>query len=93
LFGSQDALEGLRSGALRVSSKSFVLTTLDTRSNAERRWNSASGVTRLTTTDIASDGPFRVRLQVSAKDNSTGWSNVTAEGRGTCHWVFALLRD
>jgi len=32
-------------------------------------------------------------LQVSANDASNGWSNVTAEGRGTCHWVFALLRD
>jgi hypothetical protein len=93
LFGSQDALEGLKSGALRISSKNFVLVTLDTSNNTERRWNSASGVSRLTTTDIASDGPFRVRLQVSASDPSSGWSNVTAEGRGTCHWVFALLRD
>jgi hypothetical protein len=93
LFGSQDALDGLKSGALRISSKSYVLTTLDTANNTERRWNSASGVSKLSTTDVPSDGPFRVRLQVSAKDNSTGWSNVTAEGRGTCHWVFALLRE
>lgn len=93
LFGSQDALEGLKAGALRISSKSYVLTTLDTSNNIERRWNSASGVTKLSTTDVASNGPFRVRLQVSAKDNPAGWSNVTAEGRGTCHWVFALLRE
>jgi hypothetical protein len=93
LFGSQDALEGLKSGALRISSKNYVLLTLDTSNNAERRWNSASGVSRLTTADIASDGPFRVRLQVSANDPLTAWSNVTAQGRGTCHWVFALLRE
>ncbi len=93
LFGSQDALEGLKSGALRISSKHYVLLTLDTSNNTERRWNSASGVARLSTTDIASDGPFKVRLQVSASDPSNGWSNVSAEGRGTCHWVFALLRD
>ena len=93
LFGSQDALEGLKSGALRISSKHYVLLTFDTSNNTERRWNSASGVARLTTTDIASNGPFKVRLQVSANDASNGWSNVTAEGRGTCHWVFALLRD
>ena len=93
LFGSQDALDGLKSGGLRISSKHYVLLTLDTSNNTERRWNSASGVARLTTTDVASDGPFKVRLQVSANDASNGWSNVTAEGRGTCHWVFALLRD
>ena len=93
LFGSQDALDGLKSGALRISSRNYVLITLDTSNNAERRWNSASGVARLTTTDIASDGPFKVRLQTSANDPAGDWSNVTAEGRGTCHWVFALLRD
>jgi len=93
LFGSQDALDGLKSGALRISSKNFVLYTFDTASNAERKWNSASGVSRLTTSDIASDGPFKVRLQTSATDTSTDWSKVTADGRGTCHWVFALLRD
>ena len=93
LFGSQDALNGLKSGALRISSKHYVLHTLDTSNNAPVRWNSASGVARLTTTDIASDGPFRVRFQTSPTDTSGDWSKVTADGRGTCHWAFALLRD
>lgn len=93
LFGSQDALAGLRSGALRISSKLFVLHTLDTSNNATQRWNSASGVSRLSTDDIASDGPFRIRFQTSANDTSSDWSKVTAAGRGTCHWAFALLRD
>lgn len=93
LFGSQDALNGLKSGALRISSKHYVLHTLDTSNNASVRWNSASGVSRLTTTDIASDGPFKVRFQTAAGDAAKDWSNVTADGRGTCHWAFALLRD
>ena len=93
LFGSQDALNGLKSGALRISSKHYVLHTLDTSNNASVRWNSASGVARLTTTDIASDGPFKVRFQTAPDDPAKDWSNVTADGRGTCHWAFALLRD
>jgi hypothetical protein len=93
LFGSQDALAGLKSGALRISSKHFVLHTLDTSTNASQKWNSVSGVSRLSTTDIASDGPFRVRFQTSPADTSGDWSKVTAEGRGTCHWAFALLRE
>lgn len=93
LFGSQAALDGLRSGALRISSKNFVLHTLDTSNNAATRWNSAAGVSRLSTNDIASDGPFRVRFQTAPGETSSDWSKVTAEGRGTCHWAFALLRD
>jgi len=93
LFGSQDALDGLKSGALRISSKHFVLHTLDTSDETTHRWSSVSGVSRLATSDIASDGPFRVRIQTSPDDNSTEWSKVTADGRGTCHWAFALLRD
>jgi hypothetical protein len=93
LFGSQAALEGLKSGALRISSRNFVLHTLDTSNNATHRWSSASGVSRLSTNDVASDGPFKVRIQTSPDDPSTEWSKVTADGRGTCHWVFALLHD
>ena len=93
LFSSQAALDGLKSGALRISSRNFVLHTLDTSNNATQRWSSASGVSRLSTDDVASDGPFKVRIQTSPDDPSTEWSNVTADGRGTCHWVFALLRD
>lgn len=93
LFGSQDALAGLKSGALHISSKHFVLHTLDTTNNSSQRWNSASGVSRLSTSDIASDGPFRIRFQTSPNEASTEWSKVTADGRGTCHWAFALLRD
>jgi hypothetical protein len=93
LFGSQEALAGLKSGALRISSKNFVLHTLDTSNNAAQKWNSAKGVSRLSTNDIASDGPFRVRFQTSQNDGASEWSKVTAEGRGTCHWAFALLRE
>lgn len=93
LFGSQDALAGLKSGALRISSKPFVLHTLDISNNATQRWNSASGVSRLSSNDIASDGPFRIRFQTSPNDTSSDWSKITAEGRGTCHWAFALLRE
>lgn len=93
LFGSQDALDGLKSGALRISSKHYVLHTLDTANNTTHRWNSASGVARLSTSDIVSDGPFRLRIQITPDDPASDWSKVTADGRGTCHWAFALLRD
>jgi hypothetical protein len=93
LFGSQDALDGLKSGALRISSKNFVLHLLDTSNNSPYRFASASGVSRLSTTDLKSNGPFRIRFQTLAEDETSDWSKVTAEGRGTCHWAFALLRN
>ena len=93
LFGSQDALAALNADAVRISSRHYVLHTLDTSDNSTRRWNSASGVARLSTTEVASDGPFRVRFQISADDAQKEWSSITAEGRGTCHWAFVVLRE
>jgi len=93
LFGSQDALAALKANAVRISARPYVLHTLDTASNSTHRWTSASGVARLSTTDIASDGPFSTRFQTTPDDASQDWSSITAEGRGTCHWAFALMRD
>lgn len=93
LFGSQDALQGLRDGALRISSRAFVLHTRDTSNNMTHRWTSASGVSRLSSANIPSDGPFEIRFQISPDDPNREWSTITANGRGTCHWAFALLHE
>lgn len=93
LFGSQDALEGLRTGVFRISSRPVVLHTRDTSNDTTHRWNSVSGVSRLTAGDIRSDGPFEIRFQTSPDDPAPGWSTITAEGRGTCHWAFALVGE
>lgn len=93
LFGSQDALEGLRNGAFAISSRPVVLHTRDASNNTTHRWNSVSGVSRLSATDIRSDGPFEVRFQTSPDDPAPGWSTITAQGRGTCHWAFALVGE
>jgi len=92
LFKSQDALDALNSGALRVSTEPFVFHVLDVGTSDAHRWNSASGVSKLSSTEIASEGPFRVRLQTAPRDPAPEWNSVTAEGKGTCHWVFVLTR-
>jgi hypothetical protein len=92
LFSSGDTFDGLNRGVFRISSEPYVLIALDDRSKQPRRWNSATGVTKLTWPNMASDGPFRVRFQTSPDDTSETWSTVTADGRGSCHWVHALLK-
>jgi hypothetical protein len=92
LFKSQDALEALNTGALRISNEPFVFHVLDVATSDAHRWNSASGVSKLSSTEVASEGPFRVRFQTAPGDPAPEWNSVTAEGKGTCHWVFALMR-
>jgi hypothetical protein len=92
LFKSQDALDALNSGALRVSTEPFVFHVLDMATSDGHRWNSASGVSKLSLKEIVSEGPFRVRFQTAPRDPAPEWNSVTAEGKGTCHWVFALMR-
>jgi hypothetical protein len=91
LFESKVALGGLRSGALRISSESFILHVLDTTTNVSHRWNSATGVSTLTSKENVTAGPFKIRLQ-TAPDDTADWSKVTADGTATCHWVFAMFR-
>ena len=92
LFKSQDALEALNTGALRISTEPFVFHVLDMATSDAHRWNSASGVSKLSSNEIASEGPFRLRLQTAPGDSAPEWNSVTAEGKGACHWVFALMR-
>lgn len=92
LFKSQDALDALNSGALRASTEPFVFHVLDVATSDAHRWNSASGVSKLSSKEIASEGPFRVRFQTAPRDPAPQWNSVTAEGKGTCHWVFVLMR-
>jgi hypothetical protein len=92
LFKSQDALDALNSGALRISTEPFVFHVLDMATSDAHRWNSASGVSKLSSKEIASEGPFRVRFQTAPGDPAPEWNSVTAEGKGSCHWVFVLMR-
>ena len=90
LFDSQSALEGLNAGAMRISSLQFVFSVLDTATNATHRWNSAVGVSTLSSKEIAARGTFKVGFQTAPGEKPV-WSSVTATGDGTCHWVFALV--
>lgn len=92
LFSAGDTFDGLNRGVFRISSDPFVLIALDEANKQTRRWSSATGVTKLTWPAMTSDGPFRVRLQTSPDDTVENWSTVTADGRGSCHWVHALLK-
>jgi hypothetical protein len=91
LFDSKVAMDELGSGTLRIAREPFVLHALDIETNAEHRWNSASGVSTLSERNNTSKGPFKIRLQTAPGDPAS-WSSVTADGVATCHWVFALLR-
>jgi hypothetical protein len=90
LFDSKVAMQELENGAVRISREQFILHALDVPTNGIYRWNSVSGVSVLSERHTALTGPFKIRLQTAPND-PLDWSNVTAEGVGTCHWVFALL--
>jgi hypothetical protein len=93
LFKSQDALDALNTGALRISTEPFVFHVLDVATSDAHRWSSASGVSKLSSKEIASEGPFRVRFQTAPGDPVREWNSVPAEGKGTCHWVFVRMRE
>ena len=92
LFGSGETFEGLDRGVFRISSEPYIFIATDEKSDEVRRWSSATGVLKLTWPNMQSDGPFRVRFQTSPSETDDSWSTVTADGRGTCHWVYALLK-
>lgn len=92
LFSAGDTFDGLNQGQFRISSEPWVLVAIDEKSRQIRRFSSATGVTKLVWPAIDSNGPFRVRFQISPDDTAETWSTVTADGRGSCHWVHALLK-
>jgi len=91
LLNSEDALAGLRSGALRIDSDAFTFSILDPRSSSVSSWKSKVGASKLASANADTLAGFRMRIHKGEDPGSAQWGTLFSRLKGSCHWVNALF--
>jgi len=93
LLGSQDTLDGLRAGSLRLVRRSFNFAILEPSATRVYQWKPALGVHKFAIRDAKAVATFKPGFEIPA-GGDTQWAAggaITREA-GTCYWTGALMR-
>jgi hypothetical protein len=92
LLRSDEALQGLRSGTLRLYPGSYGFRVLDTATNTVYNWKPATGATRMSGLDASAITQFKLQVKIPPSFLDAQWSDTLFyREAGTCYWVNALL--
>ena len=93
LLGSQDTLDGLRAGSLRLVRRSFNFAILEPSATRVYQWKPALGVHKFAIRGAKAVATFKPGFEIPA-GGDTQWAAggaITREA-GTCYWTGALMR-
>jgi hypothetical protein len=93
LLGSQDTLDGLRDGSLRLVRRPFNFSILESSTPRVYKWKPALGVHKFAIRDASAVAAFKPGFEIPA-GGETRWAEggaITREA-GTCYWTGALMR-
>ena len=93
LLGSQDTLDGLRAGSLRLARRPFNFSILEPSTSRVYKWKPALGVHKFAIRDAKAVATFKPGFEIPA-GGDTQWAAggaITREA-GTCYWTGALMR-
>ena len=93
LLGSQDTLDGLRAGSLRLARRPFNFSILESSTPRVYKWKPALGVHKFAIRDANAVAAFKPGFEIPA-GGETRWADggaITREA-GTCYWTGALMR-
>jgi hypothetical protein len=91
LLRGDDALQGLRSGALRIYSGQYDFRVLDVTSNVTYKWKTATGVTKVSAPDASAITQFKLQFQTPGAAGDAQWGDPFNRQAGTCYWVNAIV--
>jgi hypothetical protein len=93
LLRSDDALQGLRSGALRLYSGQYDFRVLDVGTNTIYKWKTATGVTKVSARDASAITQFMLQFQTPGASGQAQWGDPFKRQAGTCYWVNAIVSN
>jgi len=91
LLRSEDALQGLRSGALRLYSGQYDFRVLDVATKKIYKWKTATGVTKVSARDASAITQFMLQFQTPGASGEVQWGDPFMRQAGTCYWVNAIV--
>jgi hypothetical protein len=93
LLRSDDALEGLKSGTLRVYPADYQFSISDQADDTVYKWRPSVGVAKLSTADAAAFASFRVRFRTVHNRAGGEWGGTFTRQEGSCYWVNPIIGD
>jgi hypothetical protein len=92
LLSGENAIAGLKRGALRISREEYVLAVRDETSSTVFRWSPSVGVKRFVTKDASAVESFKVQFQKRDGTARDEWGAAFKRQIGNCYWVNAIIR-
>jgi hypothetical protein len=90
LLRSDNTLEGLRSGALRIYPADYDFSIFDQDGNTVYKWRPLTGVAKFSTEEAGPISTFGVRFRTSHRSDAE-WGGSFTRQDGTCYWVNAII--
>ncbi len=91
LLRAEDALDGLKTGTLRIYPADYGFVIFDSVTNTVLKWRPAAGVLKLSTTAAGALSTFNVQLRTARSGNDPEWGGSFTRQNGTCYWVNAIV--
>jgi hypothetical protein len=93
LLRSDDTIEGLKSGALRLYPADYAFRILDQASEAIYKWRPSLGVTKFSTAEAGPIATFRVQFGTAHSGDDSAWGGSFTRQNAACHWVNAVISN
>jgi hypothetical protein len=90
LVPTKEALEGLKSGTLKVYPGEYLFSASEATTQAAYRWNTANGVARFSHAGKSIES-FRIAFRTRVDRSGAGEASEFTRFEGTCHWVAAII--
>ncbi len=92
LLGSQDTLDGLRAGSLRLARRPFNFSILEPSTSRVYKWKPALGVHKFAIRDAKAVAAFKPGFEIPAGGDTRWADGAIPREAGTCYWTGALMR-
>jgi hypothetical protein len=91
LLRSDDALEGLKSGTLRIYAADYGFSISDQASDKAYKWRPTVGVAKFSTADPGAVASFNVQFRTVYNRGGGEWGELFNRQRGSCYWVNPII--
>jgi hypothetical protein len=90
---SDDALDGLKGGTLRVYRADYEFSISDQASDKVYKWRPSEGVAKFSTAEDGDIATFNLQFRTGHNSGDVEWGGAFTRQNGSCHWVNAIIRN
>jgi hypothetical protein len=91
LLRTEDAFDGLKTGALRLYPADYGFGMLDQTGDTVYKWRPSTGVAKFSAADTGAIATFKVQFRTAHSGSDTEWGGSFTRQNASCHWVNALV--